>query len=102
VYGVGIPFGVFMILHWRRKKLDQPRCRVVYGFMYSNFKLEYYFWDCMVYTRKAAFAMAGTLLRPSGVELQCTAGIFVIFVAFYLQQRNCPYIYEALNVSEVR
>ena len=102
VYGVGIPFGVFMILHWRRKKLDQPRCRVVYGFMYSNFKLEYYFWDCMVYTRKAAFAMAATLLRPSGAELQCSAGILIIFVAYFFQSRKTPYIEESLNVSEVR
>jgi hypothetical protein len=102
VYGVGIPFGVFMILHWRRKKLDQPRCRVVYGFMYSNFKLEYYFWDCMVYTRKAVFAMAATLLRPSGAELQCSAGILIIFVAYFFQSRKTPYIEDSLNVSEVR
>jgi hypothetical protein len=102
VYGVGIPFGAFIILYWRRKKLDEDRCRVVYGFMYSNFKLDYYFWDCMVYSRKAAFAMAGTLLRPSGAELQCAAGILILFLAHFAHLKWQPYIEERLNRAEAR
>jgi hypothetical protein len=32
-YGIGIPLGAFVILFWRRKKLEEERCRLVYGFM---------------------------------------------------------------------
>ena len=30
-YGAGIPFGAFMILYWRRHKLQEDRCVVIYG-----------------------------------------------------------------------
>jgi hypothetical protein len=30
-YGVGIPFGAFMILYWRRHKLQEDRCVLIYG-----------------------------------------------------------------------
>jgi hypothetical protein len=55
IYGIGIPLGAWGILAWRRKKLDEDRCREVYGFMYSNFKLDYYFWDVLIYARKVCY-----------------------------------------------
>ena len=33
-YGLGIPLGAFSVLHHRRYKLDAPKCRSVYGFLY--------------------------------------------------------------------
>ena len=44
--------------------------------------------------------MAATLCRPFGSELQCMAGIFVLFGAFIAHVRLQPYRRESLNRSE--
>eukprot|EP00947_MAST-08B_sp_MAST-8B-sp1_P003809 g3809.t1 len=100
VYGGGIPASAFAILYHRRKKLQEVKCKEVYGFLYSSFKPKYYYWDCLIYARKAFFAMAATLLRPSGPELQCSAGIFVLFIAYSLHSHLQPFGRVSLNRTE--
>ena len=43
------------------------------GFLYISFKPKMYYWDSLIYSRKAAFAMAGALLQSNGsADLQCS------------------------------
>ena len=63
-YGIGIPLGAFVMLWIRRKKLREERCQRVYGFLYTSFREEFYFYETAIYARKALLAMAGALLRP--------------------------------------
>ena len=99
-YGIGIPLYAFLMLYQRRHKLEEERCLTVYGFMYSNFRAKFYFWDACIYARKAAFAMAATLCRPFGSELQCISGIFVLFVCHFMHNRTLPFRRKSLNSSE--
>lgn len=99
-YGIGIPAGALAVLWWRRRKLDEDRCLTIYGFLYCSFKPEYYYWECLIYARKALFAMAGALLQGYGVELQCSAGIVILFISHLFQTSFLPYHRKSLNRIE--
>ena len=69
-------------------------------FRYCSFETKFYYWESLIYARKASFAISGALLQSYGVELQCTAGIAIILVFHTLQLTKRPFTRESLNVAE--
>ena len=68
VYALGIPLFAFLVL--RNIKHDLAKWQATYGFLYSAYEPDLWYWEVFVVFRKVAFATAAVLMRPVGVDLQ--------------------------------
>ncbi|CAM9791478.1 unnamed protein product, partial [Heterosigma akashiwo] len=51
-YAVGIPIAAGYALHTIRHELDTLSAQLQYGFLFTGFKREYYFWEIWITIRK--------------------------------------------------
>lgn len=72
----------------------------MFGFLYSTYEAKYYYWELIVSLRKVAFAFVSVVLRPIGVDVQATTGLFVLVVCLALQERYAPYEDDLVNKVE--
>ena len=79
---------------------DLDSWRSTYGFLYSSFRKECWYWEVVVVLRKVAFASAAVLLQPVGVDLQANLGVIVVVASLALQLYFRPYINPKLDKLE--
>ena len=97
-YGLGIPLLAFVTV--RRIRFDLEKWRETYGFLYSSYHPETWYWEIVIVLRKSMFAFATVLLRPLGVDIQVNFGVLVIVFAMYLQLVTQPYNHSIMNYLE--
>ena len=61
----------------------------------------FYYWECVVMSRKVIFAFISVVLRPIGVDIQTYTGLGVIAVAMMLQLKFAPYEEPEINRLEL-
>lgn len=62
-YAIGIPLAAFLVLFHVRDKLDEKETQAVLGFLYSGFKKQYFYYECVVSMRKVAMLSVSVLFR---------------------------------------
>eukprot|EP00516_Mucochytrium_quahogii_P005053 CAMPEP_0203756892 /NCGR_PEP_ID=MMETSP0098-20131031/10087_1 /ASSEMBLY_ACC=CAM_ASM_000208 /TAXON_ID=96639 /ORGANISM=" , Strain NY0313808BC1" /LENGTH=1421 /DNA_ID=CAMNT_0050648941 /DNA_START=878 /DNA_END=5139 /DNA_ORIENTATION=- len=75
----------------KQERSDLEKWRPVYGFIYSGYRKECYFWEIVVMLRKAAFATVSVVLRPVGVDIQTYVGMLVLVASIALHIHYHPY-----------
>jgi len=71
------------------------RWRPLYGFIYSGYRRECFWWEIVIMLRKAAFATVSVILRPVGVDIQTYTGLLVLVLAIVLHVHYRPYTEES-------
>lgn len=97
LYAIGIPFLAFLLLFYRRRRLDHPKVRERYGFLFSGFRKPVFFWESVVMLRKVGLAAVSVFLAPWGVELQTYFALLIVAIATFLHARFWPYTKESVN-----
>jgi hypothetical protein len=90
-YVIGLPLFCFLILWRNRRDLDNPRLKFKYGILYSGYRYQSYYWECIVAVRKAVLFFITIILATVGAEPHALIGILVT-LAFTLQHvQKRPY-----------
>lgn len=75
-----------------REEIDSlEKWRPVYGFIYSGYRKECFFWEIIIMIRKACFATISVIFRPVGVDIQTYMGLLVLVVSITLHIQYRPY-----------
>jgi len=97
-FGVPVAYGLAMYRHVKNKTLEQHRD--VYGFFFSGFRKDIWWFELWNTLRKSLFTISSILCAPAGVMMQTWAAlVFLLFflVVFSVSQ---PYEQEYLNNLE--
>ncbi len=71
-----------------------------YGFLFSGYRGEAYFWETIITYRKVTIIMASVFLSTISPEAQVLVVIFIIVINMFLQIRFSPYQGRNLNQME--
>eukprot|EP00665_Eupelagonemidae_sp_cell47_P014496 gene14496-biopygen12173 len=89
VYGGGIPLAFAMLLRKHKDKLHTVDMITNYGFLYANYRREFFFWESVVLIRKMTTVLAVAMPQtPSEKIFMCTA---VLFFFFIIHLTACPF-----------
>lgn len=67
VYGLGIPLMGLFLLFKNRHTIDSIEIKERLGFLYSGFKIQYYYWEIVVMCRKIAIVAIQIIFVSYGV-----------------------------------
>lgn len=85
LWSVGVPLAVASYLTRHRARLAEPLFTVNFGFLYSEYREEAYYHECMVYLRKLGIVAALVLMPSIGRGIQLLA-IMAVMVGCTLLQ----------------
>jgi type IV secretory pathway VirB2 component (pilin) len=100
LYGLGIPAIAFAVLYRRRNSLTKPKNMRVYGFIYSGFKNQWYYWESLVSLRKVGMSIAAIFLSQVGPFTQALGAQLILVGAAIVHARARPYTRVLLNNME--
>ena len=89
-YSIGIPCTMLYLLHRGRHILEV--LKPVYGFLFSGFERNLFFWEVVILARKGAIAVVAVILVPAGADVQAYTALTVIALSLQLQIRHKPYV----------
>ena len=75
--------------------------RVKFGFLFSGFEPDFYFWESVVMLRKVAVAAIAVFLNPLGVTSQIYAALLVVVLLLTVQALIQPFLIKRLNRLEL-
>eukprot|EP00966_Prymnesium_polylepis_P151708 3504894-Prymnesium_polylepis.1 len=101
-YLIGVPALYFYVLFVRLKKrgLDDKRNMALFGFLYSRFEPQYYWWEITEVAKKAVLVIASTWLEKT-VFLQCSMLIVIFGLNVGLTIRHSPFRTDMHDVTDV-
>ena len=67
-----------------RHRLMEDDTRKRYGFLFSGFRAEFFFWESLIMLRKVGIAVLSVFLAPAGMEVQTYCALLLVFVATVL------------------
>lgn len=67
VWGIGIPFVWLISLFRSKKNIDLIDTREKWGFLFSGYKKEYYFWEIIIIYRKVLIIFISVYVTSFGV-----------------------------------
>jgi rubredoxin len=74
--------------------------REMFGFLYSGYEDDYYYWEIIIMFRKVAFGIISVLIKPYGVDIQTYCGILVLITAFIYNATARPFLNDDLDDLE--
>ncbi|KAF0690873.1 Aste57867_17782 [Aphanomyces stellatus] len=102
VFTLGIPTLAFSILYYHRHDLDNPQTKVEFGFLYTGFKPQHYYWEIWVMLRKIIVCFISVFLKQAGVGPQVLAATLLVSFALYVHMDCRPYESDLVNHLEQR
>ena len=99
VYGIGVPASVFFAIKARRNRLQEKNTLLMFGFMYSGYKEEFWWWECMSLMRKLFMSLVLVFFSEK-LYIQLFLGLVVSQLFLLLQLRCKPFTTELCNVFE--
>ena len=101
LWGLAVPFCIFVNLYQMRKNLYKDEAKIKYGFLFFGYKHSRYYWEFIILFKKLCIILL-TIITQSTVNdyLQSTSVITFLVVFFILQMRFNPYITKELNDLE--
>jgi hypothetical protein len=100
-YALGIPALAFFALKRHKATLDTDETRATYGFLYSSFNLDQYWWEELIMLRKVGFSIMAVLLAPLGIVSQTMLATLVLTLFAVFHARAMPYNKPVLNRLEL-
>lgn len=93
VFVLGFPIGLIAwYLRRHRHQLQTPQMQATFGFLYSGFRNERYYWEAVVVMRKVALAAISVfaISAQGSTQLLTAAGVLVLSYVLHEQLRPYP------------
>jgi len=100
IWGIASPMLALVLLVRERKDLDEIAVKMKYGFLYIGYRKPCFIWEFVILYRKIAIVFVSVFLAAFNVPVQALTAMFILMIAFYLQEHYEPYETEALNSLE--
>jgi hypothetical protein len=102
VWVIGVPTVSLIMLYRNRKKLSRIEIRLKFAFLFNGYKQQYYYWEFVILYRKIILITCAVFLGNSSIPIQALTVMILLIVSLHLQYTRAPYIYDKLNVLELR
>jgi hypothetical protein len=83
-----------------RAFICRKKDREMFGFLYSGYEDDFYYWEFVIMIRKICFAVISVALKPYGVDIQTYCGILVLIGAYVSHAVNRPFLSDDLDDLE--
>ena len=90
-YVLGLPIVSTLMLRCNKKHLGDARVKFRFGILFSGYKLNSYYWETVIATRKAAVVAVSVFLSNFGTELQALFALIVTVMYLILHVDQRPY-----------
>lgn len=94
LYSIGIPLALYFALHNNRRHLKHPKVNIKYGFLYTAYQEEYYWFDMIDMIHKV-FITSLCLFIPAAYQLMIAMIVLVIYL--FVLVAVSPYIRHSDN-----
>ena len=101
IWGFGIPLFAWIVLARNKDSLTQIETREKYGFLYSGYKENYYFWETVNMYRKITIIFISVFLKLAGVITQALVVFLVLITFLVLNMKLMPFSFHSLNDMEM-
>jgi hypothetical protein len=102
LWGICTPAGALIFLVRYRKMLDNVDIRVRFGFLYTGYHAQKYYWEFVILYRKVLIITFSVFLATVSVSVQALSAMLIFIVAFMMQMKKTPYVTPVLNALELR
>jgi hypothetical protein len=102
LWGILTPTSALMILVKYRKHLDDLNAKVRFGFLYTGYQAQMYYWEFVILYRKVLIIVFAVFFTNISIPVQALCVMLVLLVAFILQMKKNPYLTPILNDLELR
>lgn len=100
VYGLGIPFYYFACMLHLKQAGTLHKARAVYGFLFSGYNEDCWWFELWNTTRKALFTGLTIMLTPMGPGIQAWGALLLLIACIAAFARASPYLQSWLNTLE--
>jgi hypothetical protein len=102
LWGILTPTSALILLVRFRKYLDDLNVRIRFGFLYTGYQAQMYYWEFVILYRKVLIIVFAVFFTNISVPMQALCVMLVLIVAFILQMKKNPYVTPVLNDLELR
>jgi hypothetical protein len=102
LWGICTPAGALIFLVRYRKMLDNVDIRVRFGFLYTGYHAQKYYWEFVILYRKVLIITFSVFLATVSVSIQVLSVLMLLIMAFIMQMKKTPYVTPVLNALELR
>eukprot|EP01054_Gregarina_sp_Poly1_P008802 Gregarina_sp_Poly_1__8801@NODE_528_length_7666_cov_26_468351_g418_i0_p4_GENE_NODE_528_length_7666_cov_26_468351_g418_i0NODE_528_length_7666_cov_26_468351_g418_i0_p4_ORF_typecomplete_len213_score1_11TRP/PF06011_12/1e12DUF4191/PF13829_6/0_22TrkH/PF02386_16/0_96TrkH/PF02386_16/11_NODE_528_length_7666_cov_26_468351_g418_i038214459 len=90
--GIGLPLLCLVLIFAHRTRLSEPEVRQVYGFLHNGYDARRWYWESVLFARKAASFLLLLLIQQDGeIHLMTIATLSVALVFLLIHVRNRPF-----------
>lgn len=102
LWGVCVPLLALIVLVARKKRLVEPQMRIRFGFLYTGYEGQKYYWEFVIMYRKMIIITLTVFLVSVSSSIQVLCVLIVLVVAYLMQVRSQPYNIAVFNQLEKR
>lgn len=102
LWGICTPAGALIFLVRYRKLLDNIDIRIRFGFLYTGYHAQKYYWEFVILYRKVLIITFSVFLATVSVSVQALGAMLIFVIAFVMQMKKNPYVTPVLNALELR
>jgi hypothetical protein len=95
-YVIGLPLGAFVIMYKKHAKRNSHHVKYRYGILYSGFRRNQLYWECIVALRKVSIAAVTVLVSEFGVGMQIHVALFILMVSLTVHLVAHPFMVRKL------
>jgi len=102
LWGILTPTSALILLVRYRKFLDDLNVRIRFGFIYTGYLAQKYYWEFVILYRKVLIIVFAVFFTNISIPVQALCVMLVLIIAFILQMQKSPYLTPTLNDLELR
>ena len=102
IWGLGIPAMIYILLSKDRQYLDTDEVKIKFGFLYTGYKRDNYYWEIIIMYRKILCLFVFVIMSAIEDDPNRQALILLILIWAFTVANNMqrPFINRALNDVE--
>ena len=92
LFFLGLPLLAFIIMYKKHTKRNSHHVKYRYGILYSGFRKNMLYWECVVALRKISISAVTVLVREFGVGMQIHVALLVLMGSLTLHLVAKPFV----------
>ena len=100
-WAIGIPGFAWLVLSEHKQQLANTNMREKFGFLYKGYKLDSFYWECLIMYRKVAMIFISVFLNGIGAIVQALVVLLLLIFFILLTLHKKPYHSRKLNDLEI-
>jgi hypothetical protein len=102
LWGILTPTIALILLVRFRRSLDDLNVKIRFGFLYTGYQPQQYYWEFLILYRKILIIIFAVFFTNISIPVQALCVMLVLIVSFILQMKKNPYVTPVLNDLELR